>query len=89
MDTFDLSSFRYGGVNMTGFRLVNQGSRAARAARADWARLNAPGEEEGWRFLHGGGAGGDLGGGVWGGLGATGNISVSCFYALSVIVTGY
>lgn len=49
MDALDLQQFRYGGVNLTGFRLVDQGSRAVRAVRR-LARVPAEGGDHGGGF---------------------------------------
>jgi len=41
MDAIDLRMFRYGGVNITGFRIVNQASIGAQQVRRDWRQLLA------------------------------------------------
>ena len=40
MDQFELDNFRYGGVNITGFRLLRDTGERLRAFRQEWLKLN-------------------------------------------------
>ncbi len=40
MDELDLDDFRYGGVNMTGFRLVDPEDDKVQTVQREWSRLN-------------------------------------------------
>ena len=40
MDELTLDAFKYGGVNITGFRLVSPESKEVQGALRDWSRLN-------------------------------------------------
>ena len=40
MDELDLDDFRYGGVNMTGFRLVDPADDKVQVVQREWSRLN-------------------------------------------------
>jgi len=40
MDELDVSDFKYGGVNLTGFSIINTSSARYRAAQRDWTRRN-------------------------------------------------
>ena len=40
MDELDLEDFQYGGVNMTGFRLVNPEDEKVQSVQREWSRLN-------------------------------------------------
>jgi len=40
IDELDVASFRYGGVNITGFRLVDPDDAVVQAAVRDWKRLD-------------------------------------------------
>ena len=40
MDELDLDDFRYGGVNMTGFRLVDPEDEKVQMVQREWSRLN-------------------------------------------------
>ena len=40
MDEMDLVRFRYGGVNITGFRLIDPDQPAVQAIRREWRRVN-------------------------------------------------
>ena len=39
VDELDLSGFRYGGVNITGFRLVDNNDPAVQSVHSDWVKL--------------------------------------------------
>ena len=40
MDELDLDDFKHGGVNITGFRLVNPESEKVQSVQREWSRLN-------------------------------------------------
>jgi hypothetical protein len=40
MDELDLIRFRYGGVNITGFRLIDPEQPSIQSIRRDWQQLN-------------------------------------------------
>jgi len=40
MDELDVSDFKYGGVNLTGFAIINTSSARYQAAQRDWTRRN-------------------------------------------------
>ena len=40
INELDIGSFRYGGVNITGFRLVDSDDVVVQAAVRDWKKLN-------------------------------------------------
>jgi len=40
IDELDISSFRYGGVNITGFRLIDSDDVIVQAALRDWKKLD-------------------------------------------------
>ena len=40
MDELDIESFKHGGVNITGFRLVNPDDERVQTVQREWSRLN-------------------------------------------------